>query len=96
MLVSSSTGARTLLGQTSSNGQTFDWAFAGVAEVYGVSACDQYPSNSFIDFTDVFLYGVDKRQIPGVSWQASGLMQSNAPACTYSVNVAPYSASLTF
>jgi hypothetical protein len=94
--IDASTGEQTLLGQTSSYGQTFDWAFAGVVEVYGVSACDQYPGDGFVDFWDVFLYDSGKRQIHGVPWQAPGLMQPNAPTCNYNVTVAPYSASLTF
>lgn len=90
------TGRRTLLKGTSGYRQIFDWAFAGAVEVYGVYACDQYPASGFIDFTDVFLYGIDKRQMHGVPWVSSNLLAQDPPPCSYGVNTAPYGASLTF
>jgi hypothetical protein len=89
-------GRSTTLKRSSSYGQTFDWAFAGVVEVYGVAACDQYSSNGFVDFNQVSLLDVDKKRLRSVRWAASGLLQANAPACNYGVTVAPTSASLTF
>lgn len=89
------TAQRTLLKQSSSYGQTFDWVMAGVVEVYGVSSCDHYPSNGFVDFTNVVVQDINK-QNTSVPWQSSGLMPSDPPACNYGVNVAPTSASLTF
>lgn len=89
-------GRSTTLKRSSSYGQTFDWAFAGVVEVYGVAACDQYSSNGFVDFSKVSLLDVHKKRLSNVNWTASGLLQGNAPACNYGVTVSPTSASLTF
>ncbi|WP_116136495.1 hypothetical protein [Trinickia diaoshuihuensis] len=94
--VDKTTGRQSTLKQTSSFGQTFDWAFAGVVEVYGVDACNQYSSNGFVDFTAVSLLNVNDKPIRRPGWQASGLLQSSAPACNYGVTVGPSSASLTF
>ena len=90
------TGKQTRLAKTGSYGQRFDWAMAGVLEVYGVSACAHYPQSGYIDFTAVVLDDLSLRPIGNVPWTASGLMQDSAPACNYSVGVAPSSASLTF
>lgn len=87
---------QTALRQTSSHGQRFDWAFAGVVEVYGVGACSQYSSNGFVDFTNIVLDNVGNKAISRVPWTSSGVMQQDPPACNYSVNVTPTSASLTF
>ena len=89
-------GRSTTLRRSSSYGQTFDWAFAGVVEVYGVAACDQYSSDGFVDFSKVSLLDVDKKRLRSVRWAASGLLQGDAPACNYGVTVSPTSASLTF
>lgn len=89
-------GRASTLKRASSYGQTFDWAFAGVVEVYGVGACDQYSSNGFVDFTKVSLLNVDKKAMRKVRWAASGLLQGGAPTCNYGVTVTPTSASLTF
>lgn len=89
-------GRTSTLKRTSSYGQRFDWAFAGVVEVYGVAACNQYSSNGFVDFTNVSLLNVGKKRISKVHWAASGLLQGAAPACNYGVTVTPGSASLTF
>lgn len=89
-------GRSSTLRKTSSYGQRFDWAFAGVVEVYGVGACDQYSSNGFVDFTQISLLDVEKKRIGKVHWAASGLLQNGAPVCNYGVTVTPTSASLTF
>jgi hypothetical protein len=90
------TGKQTTLAKTGSYGQRFDWAMAGVLEVYGVSACAHYPKSGYIDFTAVVLDDLNLRPVGHVPWTASGLLQDGAPACNYSVGVAPSSASLTF
>ncbi|HEV3106568.1 MAG TPA: hypothetical protein VGZ01_12870 [Trinickia sp.] len=87
---------QSVLRRTSNNGQRFDWAFAGVLEVYGVGACSQYSSNGFVDFTNVVLDDVGDKPIAHVPWAPSGLMVPNPPTCNYGVSVTPTSASLTF
>lgn len=94
--VDKTNGHTSTLEQTSSYGQRFDWAFAGVVEVYGVSACDQYSSNGFVDFTAVSLLDLENKPLSRPGWTASGLMQDNAPPCDYGVTIAPTSASLSF
>jgi len=94
--IDKTSGRASTLKKTSGYGQTFDWAFAGVVEVYGVGACDHYSSNGFVDFSQVSLLNVEKKRIRNIRWAASGLLQAGAPVCNYGVTVTPTSASLTF
>ena len=49
------TGASTQLNNTPSYGQTFNWAFAGVLEVYNVVQCSDYPPNAGTIFSNLYL-----------------------------------------
>lgn len=40
---------------TSSQRQTFNWAFAGALEVYNIAQCGDYPTNDAISFHDLRL-----------------------------------------
>jgi len=48
--------------------KTFNWAFAGVLEVYDVVQCGDYPSNESISFYNLGLYDYNFVKIgnPGV------------------------------
>ncbi|UTH73285.1 hypothetical protein [Chromobacterium sp. IIBBL 290-4] len=66
------------LNQTGNYGQTFNWAFGGVLEVYGVASCQDYPADGAMSFNNVQLFDVNKRQITqpsGLGWQANVLQQ---------------------
>jgi len=53
---------------TSSFGQTFNWAFAGVLEVYNIVQCGDYPSNGSIAFYNLGLYDYRFVKIASPSW----------------------------
>jgi hypothetical protein len=67
---------------TSSQGQTFNWAFGGVLEAYGIEQCGDYPSSGDISFGDLVLadynfYGVNP------SWSVNGPSSGATPQCGY-------------
>ncbi len=48
------TGKSTELGDTPSEGQTFDWGFAAALEVYNIVQCSDYPPNGYCALSDTF------------------------------------------
>lgn len=56
-------GISTELVNTPSEGQTFNWAFAGVLGVYYIVQCSDYPSNGSVTFSNVELYDYNYNQI---------------------------------
>ena len=67
---------------TSSYGQTFNWAFAAVMEVYNIAQCGDYPSSTRLSFYELGLYNYKFDLIGSPKWTtnvASGL----SPQCGY-------------
>jgi len=91
-----STGRSTTLRNTSSEGQTFNWAFAGALEVYSVAQCSDYPSNGSLTFSNIALYDYSFDQISNPGWSmvlwASGL----TPQCGYGGPVAATQVTLDY
>jgi len=88
--------ATTTLSKTSNYGQTFDWAFGGVLEVYGVYYCQNYPAGGVIDFTDIALYDVNKTKIGDTAllrWTNTILHQGS---CNYGVSSTPTVTTMTY
>jgi len=71
---------------TSSHRQTFDWAFAGVLEVYNITQCSNYPTNRSISFYDLKLFDDKYDNIANPSWTAAASSKLN-PECNYGVGV---------
>jgi len=77
------TGTYTQLTNTSSQGQVFNWAFAGVLEAYYVSQCSDYPAGGSMSFHDLVLTTNGFVLIPNPNWSVvtiAGL----TPQCSYS------------
>ncbi|HEY6338285.1 MAG TPA: hypothetical protein VIW68_07305 [Candidatus Sulfotelmatobacter sp.] len=68
---------------TSSQGQTFNWAFAGALEVYNIVQCGDYPSNGSISFYNVNLFNDKFVKIPSPSWSVTNLSSGLTPQCGY-------------
>lgn len=67
---------------TSSYGQTFNWAFGAVMEVYNIAQCGDYPSSTRVSYYETYLYNYKFAQIDNPKWTttvASGL----SPVCGY-------------
>lgn len=80
---------------TSSQGQTFNWAFAGALEVYNISRCGDYPSNGYIYFYGLGLYDYKFDAIASPGWSVTELSSGLTPQCTYSGSL-PEQVTLTY
>jgi hypothetical protein len=72
-----------LLG-TSNFGQTFNWAFGGVMEVYKISQCSDYPAAyGGVSFNWIGLYDDNFQQIANPKWAIKNLAKNLTPQCSY-------------
>jgi len=76
------TNKATTLPLTSSQGETFNWAFSGVLEVYNVNQCSDYPPDNLINFSNVLLYDNNFSYISSPSWTI-GVPFKGTPQCGY-------------
>ncbi len=67
---------------TTAFGNQMGWAFAGVLEVYGVSACEHYPASGSVTFTNIQVRNTNYQQISPV-WNVG--WTSEQPQCNYNV-----------
>jgi len=91
-----STKQSTTLPQTSSVGQTFNWAFAGALEVYNVIQCSDYPANGQLAFSGVALYDYNFDQISNPGWSVINYASGLTPQCGYGVQVGATQATLDY
>lgn len=76
------------LTDTSSFGQTFNWAFGGALEVYNISQCSDFPSNGSyagshaISFNEIGLFNYKYEQI-SPSWKVTNSSGGLTPQCSY-------------
>lgn len=68
---------------TSSQGQTFNWAFSGALEVYNIAQCADYPSNGSISFHNVALYNDSFAQVKDPGWSVTNSSSGLTPQCGY-------------
>jgi uncharacterized repeat protein (TIGR03803 family) len=86
----------TELSNTPSGGQTFNWAFAGVLEVYNLVQCSDYPSNGSVTFSNVDLYDYNFDQIFNPDWSMIYVASGLTPQCSYGGQVAPTQVTLDY
>ena len=77
------TGGSIVLSNTPSEGQTFNWAFAGVLEVYDVSQCSDYPPNSGTIFSNLYLQDNTFTPIANPGWTFDNQSAGLTPQCSY-------------
>jgi hypothetical protein len=70
------------LTNTSNFGQTFNWAFGGVLEVYNVVQCNDYPANESISFYNVLLYNYRFELFGEPGWTVTNV-SGLSPLCNY-------------
>ena len=74
---------------TLSQGQTFNWAFGGVMEVYTIKQCGDYPSNGpypgshAISFNELGLYYPGLIKIANPRWTIHNISSGLTPQCSY-------------
>jgi hypothetical protein len=81
------TAKTTQLTKSSADGQTFNWAFGGVLEVYNISKCADYPSNGSISFKSIGLYNDKLVPIGSPGWSITNLAKALTPLCSYGGSV---------
>jgi hypothetical protein len=91
-----STGHSTTLNNTPSEGQTFNWAFAGALEVYNVAQCSDYPSNGSLTFSDVILDDYNFARISNPGWAIMLWATGLTPQCGYGGPVAATQVTLDY
>jgi uncharacterized repeat protein (TIGR02543 family) len=77
-----SSGGSTTLSNSPNEGQTFNWAFAGVLEVYNIVQCSDYPPNGEITF-NAALYDDEFNQLSNPGWSFTNLASGLTPQCSY-------------
>ena len=91
-----STGRSTTLKGTPSEGQTFNWAFAGALEVYNLNQCSDYPPNGALTFSDVALYDYNFDRIANPGWSITNEASGLTPQCGYGGQVAATQVTLDY
>jgi hypothetical protein len=76
-------GKYSLLTNTSSQGQTFNWAFAGALEVYNIAQCADYPTNGSTSFHNLTLYTDSFAAISNPGWSVTNSSGGLTPQCSY-------------
>jgi hypothetical protein len=79
------TGKKTTLAKTPSEGQMWNWAFGAVSEDYGVVQCGDFPADSGLTFT-VDLYNQNGKLIADPGWVGTPPGSDVTPICNYGVN----------
>jgi hypothetical protein len=79
------TGAKTTLSKTPSDGQVWNWAFGAVMEVYNVVQCTNYPRNKGVTFS-VRLYDQNLVQISNPGWTENPAGPGITPNCSFGLN----------
>ena len=89
-------GASTTLSNSPSDGQTFNWAFAGVLEAYGIAQCSDYPPNGSLTFFNVALYDYNFVQVSDPNWSVTDWAPGQTPQCDYGAQVAATQVTLNY
>jgi hypothetical protein len=85
----------TTLSNTPSEGQTFNWAFAGALEVYNVAQCSDYPPNDYVTFYPA-LYNDGFGIISSPAWSVTDWASGLTPQCDYGGQVSSGQVTLDF
>ncbi len=80
---------------TSSQGQTFNWAIAGALEVCNIAQAGDYPSNGSISFYGLGLYDYRFDKIASPAWSVTNLSSRLIPQGGYGGSL-PQQVSLTY
>ena len=76
-------GHYTELLNTSSQGQKFNWAFAGALEVYNIAQCGDYPASGSTAFYNIGLYQNNFSPVGNLAWTTTNASSGITPQCSY-------------
>ncbi len=86
----------TSLTGSSSDGQTFNWAFGGVLEAYNIAQCSDYPPNGSLTFSNLALDNDNFQLISAPAWSATYWASGATPQCDYNVTTTATSVTLQY
>jgi len=89
VIVDEQNGHFSQLIDTPNNGQTFNWAFGGVLEVYNISQCSDFPNPDYaggIGFTNQSLLN-DNFDVLTPGWKVYNISSGLTPQCNYGGSV---------
>ncbi len=89
------TGGNTILNNSPSEGQTFNWAFGGVLEAYSVVQCSDYPQSKYLAFYPT-LYDDNFHVVDEPNWLLQDLSSGLPPQCSYGGQTSSTSVTLAF
>jgi hypothetical protein len=89
------TGKSTILANTPSDAQIFNWAFGGVAEPYYVVSCKDFPSGEGLTFTAITLFDENLDPVVKPAWTPA-FDSAATPACDYGIKDTATSVTLEF
>lgn len=90
-----STGQGTILENTPSEGQIFNWGFGGVLETYYVTSCGDLPRDRWTTFEDIQLFDQNLNPIRRTQWQTAW-NSTETPQCNFGVWATPRTVTLTY
>jgi hypothetical protein len=90
-----STGQSTILSDTPSEGQVFNWAFGGVLEPYYVVSCNDYPPNRKILFDNIAVFDQSLRPMAHPKWGETA-NTTQTPQCGYGATASGNQVKLTY
>jgi len=90
------TGKKTTLSKTPSDGQIWNWAFGAVMEIYGVTECSDFPKGNKSTVFTTQVYDQNLNVISSPSWTAAPAGTNTKPKCGYGLTVAPTQETLKY
>jgi hypothetical protein len=85
LILDMTTGESSILANTPTQGQTFNWAFGGVLEPYSIVSCEDYPRDRKLTFEKIRAFDQNMQPVR-LGW-VDGYNSSDTPHCNYGVNV---------
>lgn len=85
LILDMTTGEGSILANTPTQGQTFNWVFGGVLEPYNIVSCEDYPRDRKLTFEKIRAF--DQNMKPVHERWTDTYDSSDTPQCNYNVNV---------
>ncbi len=89
------TGKSTILANTPSDAQVFNWAFGAVAEPYYVISCNDFPTGGGLTFSGITLFNQNLEAVAKPAW-SKAIDTSATPTCKYGVTDSATSVTVDF
>jgi hypothetical protein len=85
LILDMTTGEGSILANTPTQGQTFNWAFGGVLEPYYIVSCEDFPRDRKLTFEKIRVFDQNMRPVQP-RWN-DAYDSSDTPQCNYGVRI---------